>query len=62
MVKAYMKKLLPATLQSAVWPPSKDRDHVKLWVREIGERVKERMLGMGCGGFPVLSPADSFYL
>ena len=45
MLKAYMKKLLPATLQSSVWPPSKDRDQVKLWIKEIGERVKERMLG-----------------
>jgi hypothetical protein len=45
MLKGYMKKLLPATLQSSVWPPSKDRDQVKLWIKEIGERVKERMLG-----------------
>jgi hypothetical protein len=45
MLKAYMKKLLPVTLQSSVWPSSKDRDQVKLWIKEIGERVKERMLG-----------------
>jgi len=45
MLKAYMKKLLPATLQSSLWPASKDRDQVKLWIKEIGERVKERMLG-----------------
>lgn len=41
-----MKKLLPVTLQSSVWPSTKDRDQVKLWIKEIGERVKERMLGM----------------
>jgi len=46
MLKGYMKKLLPSTLQSSVWPPSKDRDQVKFWIKEIGERVKERMLGM----------------
>ena len=45
MLKAYMKKLLPATLQSSAWPSTKDRDQVKLWIKEIGERVKERMLG-----------------
>ena len=51
MLKGYMKKLLPATLQSSVWPPSKDRDQVKLWIKEIGERVKERMLGTYCPHF-----------
>jgi hypothetical protein len=59
MLKAYMKKLLPATLQSSVWPPSKDRDQVKLWIKEIGERVKERMLGMQCSHFAVFSFTDS---
>ena len=51
MLKGYMKKLFPATLQSSVWPPSKDRDQVKLWIKEIGERVKERMLGTWCRSF-----------
>ena len=46
LLKGYMKKLLPSTLQSSLWPASKDRDQVKLWIKEIGERVKERMLGM----------------
>jgi len=55
MLKGYMKKLFPATLQSSVWPPSKDRDQVKLWIKEIGERVKERMLGMQYCRF-VVSP------
>jgi hypothetical protein len=46
MLKAYMKELLPATLRSSVWPSSKDRGQVKLWIKEIGERVKGRMLGV----------------
>lgn len=46
LLKGYMKVVLSATLKSSVWPPSKDRDQVKLWIKEIGERVKERMLGM----------------
>jgi len=62
MLKAYMKKLFPATLQTSVWPPSKDRDQVKLWIKEIGERVKERMLGAQCSHFAVFSSADSFCL
>ena len=59
MLKAYMKKLLPSTLQSSVWPSSKDRDQVKLWIKEIGERVKERMLGVHCSHFTVFSFIDS---
>ncbi|KAF9649619.1 hypothetical protein BDM02DRAFT_3113434 [Thelephora ganbajun] len=51
MLKVYMKKLLPATLQSSAWPSSKDRDQVKLWIKEIGERVKERMLEIQPSGY-----------
>ena len=40
-----MKKLLQSTLQIATWPPARERDRVKGWMKEIGERVKERMLG-----------------
>lgn len=58
MLKAYMKKLLSATLQSSLWPPSKDRDQVKLWIKEIGERVKERMLGLWHCHSAVFSPAN----
>jgi len=47
----YMKHLLSATLSSQRWPESKDRDKVKLWCREIGERVKERMLQIEPSGF-----------
>ena len=61
-LKAYMKKLLPVTLQSSVWPPSKDRDQVKLWIKEIGERVKERMLGSWWCRSAVFSSTNSFYL
>ncbi|EEB99288.1 hypothetical protein MPER_01061, partial [Moniliophthora perniciosa FA553] len=38
LLKAYIKKLLSSTLNSASWPESKDRDRVKTWMQEIGER------------------------
>ncbi|KAH9951786.1 hypothetical protein B0H21DRAFT_684837, partial [Amylocystis lapponica] len=44
LLRAYMKKLLQTTLQSAAWPEPRDRDRVKSWMKEIGERVKERSL------------------
>jgi hypothetical protein len=44
LLKAYIKKLLSSTLQGSRWPESKERDRVKAWIKEIGERVKERML------------------
>jgi hypothetical protein len=43
-LKAYMKTILPHTLSSSSWPEAKDRDKVKGWMKEIGDRVKERML------------------
>ncbi|PPQ65226.1 hypothetical protein CVT26_000203 [Gymnopilus dilepis] len=51
LLKAYMKKLLSSTLQNASWPESKDRDKVRGWMKEIGERVKERMLEIQPRGF-----------
>lgn len=45
LLRAYMKKLLQSTLQTATWPPARERDRVKAWMKEIGERVKERMIG-----------------
>ena len=59
LLNGYVKKLLPATLQSSVWPSSKDRDQVKLWIKEIGERVKERMLGMCQCHFAVASSTET---
>lgn len=44
LLKVYMKKLLSSTLQASTWPETKDRDKIKSWMKEIGERVKERML------------------
>jgi hypothetical protein len=43
LLKAYMKKLLSSTFQNNSWPEAKDRDRVKSWIKDIGERVKERM-------------------
>ncbi|GJJ07384.1 hypothetical protein Clacol_001586 [Clathrus columnatus] len=45
LLKTYMKKLLQSTLGSATWPDLKDKDRVRMWCREIGERVKERAVG-----------------
>ncbi|PFH52517.1 hypothetical protein AMATHDRAFT_56477 [Amanita thiersii Skay4041] len=43
-LKAYIKKLLSSTLQSHSWPDPKDRDQLRSWIKEISERVKERMI------------------
>jgi len=39
-----MKKLTSSTLQNSTWPDPKERERVKGWIKEISERVKERML------------------
>ncbi|KAF8639833.1 hypothetical protein AX17_001088 [Amanita inopinata Kibby_2008] len=50
-LKAYIKKLLSSALQSQVWPELKDRDKSRLWIKEISERVKERMIEIQPRGF-----------
>jgi hypothetical protein len=44
LLKAYMKQLLASTFQGTNWPEAKDRDRVKGWIKEVGMRVKERMV------------------
>ncbi|KAG8736900.1 hypothetical protein FRC10_008771 [Ceratobasidium sp. 414] len=56
-LRAYMKKLLASTLQGAVWD-GKDRDKTKAWCKEIGERVKDRMLEIEPNGFKFLVTAQ----
>ncbi|OCH88288.1 hypothetical protein OBBRIDRAFT_93284 [Obba rivulosa] len=51
LLRAYIKKLLQTTLQTAAWPEPRERDRVKAWMKEIGERVKERMLEIEPRGF-----------
>ncbi|KAI0770781.1 hypothetical protein BC629DRAFT_1715808 [Irpex lacteus] len=51
LLRAYVKKLLQTNLSSAVWPPARERERVKQWMKEIGERVKERMLEIQPKGF-----------
>ncbi|KII95359.1 hypothetical protein PLICRDRAFT_34206 [Plicaturopsis crispa FD-325 SS-3] len=51
LLKGYMKKLLASTLQGNNWPEIKERDRVKAWIKEIGERVKERMVEIQPRGF-----------
>lgn len=50
-LKAYMKQLLPSILHSKSWPPASDRDRTKEWIKEIGERVKLKMLEIQPTGF-----------
>lgn len=51
LIKTYMKKLLSSTLSGQTWPELKDRDKVRAWCREIGDRVKERMVEIEPRGF-----------
>ncbi|KAG9018539.1 hypothetical protein FRB90_011515 [Tulasnella sp. 427] len=44
LLKGYMKKLIPTTLEKERWD-SKDKDKQRAWCKEISERVKGRMLG-----------------
>ncbi|KAI0316993.1 hypothetical protein OF83DRAFT_1164106 [Amylostereum chailletii] len=44
-LKPYVKKLLASTLQNVAWSEAKDRERGRAWMKEIGERVKERMIG-----------------
>jgi hypothetical protein len=44
LLKAYVKTLLAKTLEGASFPEAKERERVKYWIKEIGERVKERMV------------------
>jgi hypothetical protein len=43
-LKPYIKQLLMSTLQSVLWADAKDRERGRALIKEIGERVKERML------------------
>lgn len=49
-LRGYMKKLLASTLQGMLWD-SKDREKSKEWCKEIGERVKLRMLQIEPNGY-----------
>ncbi|KAJ7667838.1 hypothetical protein DFH06DRAFT_1267934 [Mycena polygramma] len=51
LLKVYTKTLLSTTLHSAIWPELKERDKVKSWIKEIGDRVKTRMLEIQPTGF-----------
>lgn len=44
-LKTYIKKLLASTLQNVTWPEFKERERGRALMKEIGDRVKERMLG-----------------
>lgn len=44
-LKPYIKKLLSSTLQNVAWAEFKERERGRALVKEIGDRIKERMLG-----------------
>jgi hypothetical protein len=44
-LKTYIKKLLASTLQNVTWADFKERERGRALMKEIGDRVKERMLG-----------------
>ncbi|KAI0069024.1 hypothetical protein BV25DRAFT_1866886 [Artomyces pyxidatus] len=50
-LRPYIKKLLSTTLHSATWADSRERDRGKAWMKEVGERVKERMIEIEPNGF-----------
>ncbi|KAL5508353.1 hypothetical protein ACEPAH_5972 [Sanghuangporus vaninii] len=50
-LKTYIKKLLQNTLQNESFPTPQNRDKLKAWCKEIGERVKEQMLTLQPKGF-----------
>ena len=53
-----MKMLLSTTLQSKAWAEVKDREKLKAITKELGERVKERMVEIQTRGLYVcLLPA-----
>ena len=43
-LKPYIKQLLVSTLQNVPWTEAKDRTNGSRLIKEIGGRVKERML------------------
>ncbi|KAH9077435.1 hypothetical protein EDB83DRAFT_2350005, partial [Lactarius deliciosus] len=50
-LKPYIKKLLSSTLQNVAWADFKERERGRALVKEIGDRIKERMLEIEPRGF-----------
>lgn len=44
-LKTYIKKLLASTLQNVTWTEFRDKERGRALMKEVGDRVKERMLG-----------------
>jgi hypothetical protein len=44
-LKTYIKKLLASTLQNIAWTEFREKERGRALMKEIGDRVKERMLG-----------------
>ncbi|KAI0027067.1 hypothetical protein K488DRAFT_81239 [Vararia minispora EC-137] len=43
-LRPYVKQLLISTLQNVAWVEARDRDRGRALMKEIGDRVKERMI------------------
>ncbi|KAH9978044.1 hypothetical protein BGW80DRAFT_1285539 [Lactifluus volemus] len=50
-LKPYIKKLLSSTLQDVTWADFKEKERKGALMKEIGDRVKERMLEIEPRGF-----------
>ncbi|KAI0269237.1 hypothetical protein BC834DRAFT_922892 [Gloeopeniophorella convolvens] len=50
-LKPYIKKLLPSTLNGVTWADFREKERGRALIKEIGDRVKERMLEIEPRGF-----------
>ncbi|KAI0303149.1 hypothetical protein BC826DRAFT_983641 [Russula brevipes] len=50
-LKTYIKKLLASTLQNVAWAEFREKEKGRALMKEIGDRVKERMLEIEPRGF-----------
>ncbi|KAH9963172.1 hypothetical protein BC827DRAFT_1193805 [Russula dissimulans] len=50
-LKTYMKKLMDSTLQNVTWTEFREKERGRALMKEIGERIKERMLEIEPRGF-----------
>ncbi|KAI9510426.1 hypothetical protein F5148DRAFT_1179296 [Russula earlei] len=59
-LKTYIKKLLASTLQKVTWTEFKEKERGRALMKEVGGRVKERMLEIEPRGFKyiVLTQVD----
>jgi len=54
-LKTYIKKLLASTLQNVTWTEFREKERGRALMKEIGERIKERMLEIEPRGFKYIA-------